>query len=79
MPIIPVIDHLQSQFTALVKCPKPVIGAVHSACVGGGVDLITATDIRLCTQDAYFQVGFHHSGCSIKFVLLRMIVSGEGG
>lgn len=56
MPIIPVIDHLQSQFTALVKCPKPVIGAVHSACVGGGVDLITATDIRLCTQDAYFQV-----------------------
>ena len=58
MQIIPVIDDVQSQFNALVKCRKPVIGAVHSACVGVAVDLIMATDIRLCTQDAYFQVGF---------------------
>ena len=27
-----------------------------SACVGGGVDLITATDIRLATRDAWFCV-----------------------
>ena len=33
-----------------------MIAAVHSACVGGGVDLITATDVRLCTKDAWFQV-----------------------
>ncbi|XP_053475754.1 delta(3,5)-Delta(2,4)-dienoyl-CoA isomerase, mitochondrial-like [Ictalurus furcatus] len=26
------------------------------ACVGAGVDLITVCDIRLCTQDAWFQV-----------------------
>jgi hypothetical protein len=41
-----------------VACPKPVIGAVHAACVGGGVDLLTATDVRLCTRDAWFQAGF---------------------
>lgn len=39
-----------------MQCTKPVIGAIHSACVGGGVDLITATDIRYCTSDAWFQV-----------------------
>lgn len=50
------IRHLQNLFTALETCPKPVIGAIHSACIGGGVDLITATDIRVCTQDAWFQV-----------------------
>ena len=38
------------------QCPKPVIAAVHSACVGGGVDMITACDIRLCSGDAWFQV-----------------------
>lgn len=51
-----VIVHLQQLFTEIEKCPKPVIACVHNACVGGGVDLITATDIRFCTKDAWFQV-----------------------
>ncbi|CAL4084123.1 unnamed protein product, partial [Meganyctiphanes norvegica] len=38
------------------KCPKPVIAAIHSACVGGGVDIICSTDIRYCTTDAWIQV-----------------------
>jgi delta(3,5)-delta(2,4)-dienoyl-CoA isomerase len=38
----------------LSKCPKPVIALVHNACVGGGVDLISACDIRYCTNDAWF-------------------------
>jgi len=50
------IRHMQNLFTSLETCPKPVIGAIHSACIGGGVDLIAATDIRLCTSDAWFQV-----------------------
>merc|ERR1712181_11630 len=37
-------------------CRKPVIGAVHNACVGAGVDMITAMDVRLCTKDAWFCV-----------------------
>lgn len=46
----------QESFSVIEKCPKPVLVAIHGACVGGGVDLITACDIRLCTQDAWFQV-----------------------
>merc|ERR1719427_1983651 len=50
------IAKYQETFSCIEKCPKPVVVAVHGACVGGGVDLITACDIRLCTQDAWFQV-----------------------
>lgn len=50
------ITTYQDSITSLEKCTKPVIGAIHSACIGGGVDLITATDIRYCTSDAWFQV-----------------------
>uniref|UniRef100_A0A672GNK8 Delta(3,5)-Delta(2,4)-dienoyl-CoA isomerase, mitochondrial n=1 Tax=Salarias fasciatus TaxID=181472 RepID=A0A672GNK8_SALFA len=50
------ITHFQESFSAIERCPKPVLVAIHGACVGGGVDLITACDIRLCTQDAWFQV-----------------------
>ena len=35
---------------------KPVIAAVQGACIGGGMDLITACDIRLCAADALFSV-----------------------
>ncbi|XP_057684888.1 delta(3,5)-Delta(2,4)-dienoyl-CoA isomerase, mitochondrial-like isoform X2 [Corythoichthys intestinalis] len=50
------ISKYQNTFSVIERCPKPVVVAVHGACVGGGVDLITACDIRLCTQDAWFQV-----------------------
>lgn len=37
-------------------CAKPVIAAIHSACIGAGVSLVTAADIRYCTDDAWFTV-----------------------
>lgn len=47
---------MQESFTAMERCPQPVIVACHSAVVGGGMDLITAADIRLCSKDAWFCV-----------------------
>ncbi|CAB4067786.1 ECH1 [Lepeophtheirus salmonis] len=46
----------QQCISAVEKCPKPVIAAVHNACIGAGVDLISTADIRYCTEDAYFQI-----------------------
>lgn len=51
-----VILSYQESFSVIEKCPKPVIAAIHSACVGGGVDMICACDVRLCSSDAWFQV-----------------------
>ncbi|PIK55125.1 putative delta(3,5)-Delta(2,4)-dienoyl-CoA isomerase, mitochondrial-like [Apostichopus japonicus] len=50
------IPPMQESFTVIEKCPKPVIAAVHNACVGGGIDMISACDIRLCSQDAFFVI-----------------------
>ena len=47
---------LQEPFNAVCECPKPVIAAPHGYCVGGGVDLISACDIRVCSADAIFSV-----------------------
>lgn len=50
------VRELQDCFSAIERCRKPVIAAVHSHCIGGGVDLTTACDIRLCTVDATFSI-----------------------
>lgn len=50
------IRRLQASITAVAECPKPVIAAVHGWCIGGGIDLITACDIRVASADAQFSV-----------------------
>jgi len=47
---------LQDSFTALENCRIPVIVAIHGGCIGGGVDLITACDMRYGTSDAYITI-----------------------
>jgi enoyl-CoA hydratase len=50
------IRDVQEAFTAVASCRKPVVAAVSGWCVGGGVDLIAAVDIRLASADARFSV-----------------------
>lgn len=50
------ISSLQASITSVAECPKPVIAAIHGWCIGGGVDLVSACDIRLCAADTVFSV-----------------------
>jgi enoyl-CoA hydratase len=50
------ILRMQAAISAVAACRKPVIAAVHGLCIGGAVDLITACDVRLCSDDAVFSV-----------------------
>ena len=51
-----IILNLQDTLSSIEQCRKPVIAAIHGACVGGGIDMITACDLRFCSTDAYFSV-----------------------
>ena len=50
------IRDLQSSFTCMERCRVPVIAAIDGYCLGGGIDLITACDLRLSTASATFGV-----------------------
>ena len=47
---------MQQAITSISDLEIPVIAAVHGYCIGGGVDLICACDVRLCSSDAIFSV-----------------------
>ncbi|KAK5668957.1 hypothetical protein BDV3_006325 [Batrachochytrium dendrobatidis] len=53
---LPAVEFLQQSFSAIEACNKPIIAAIHGACIGGGMDMITACDIRWCSKDALFSV-----------------------
>ena len=50
------ILRLQASVTSVAECHLPVIAAIQGYCIGGGVDLIAACDIRLASGDAVFSV-----------------------
>jgi enoyl-CoA hydratase len=50
------IYSLQETITCIERCKKPVIAAVHGQCIGAGLDMITACDIRLGSKDAVFSL-----------------------
>jgi len=54
--LLDTIERLQGSITAVARCPKPIIAAVHGYCIGGGIDLISACDIRLAAANAIFSV-----------------------
>lgn len=50
------IINLQDCISAIERCKKPVLAAIHKGCIGGGVDIVSACDARYCTEDAYFTI-----------------------
>ncbi|MEM7674653.1 MAG: crotonase/enoyl-CoA hydratase family protein [Myxococcota bacterium] len=47
---------LQNSFSCLEACRMPVLAAIQGGCIGGGVDLATACDMRYATKDAYLTI-----------------------
>jgi enoyl-CoA hydratase len=50
------IRRMQAALDAVAACRKPVAAAVSGWCIGGGVDLIAACDVRYAAADAKFSV-----------------------
>ena len=45
---------LQESFSCLERARMPVIAAIQGGCIGGGVDMVSACDMRYATRDAFF-------------------------
>lgn len=50
------VHQLQDMFAAVEQARVPVIAAIHGGCIGAGVDLASACDIRILSADAFLQV-----------------------
>jgi enoyl-CoA hydratase len=67
------ILRLQNTFTAIERARFPVIAAVHGACIGAGIDMITACDLRIATNDAFFSIEEIHIGMAADVGTLQRL------
>jgi enoyl-CoA hydratase len=47
---------LQFAFETVARCSKPTVAAISGWCIGAGVELILACDVRVCAADAKFSL-----------------------
>jgi enoyl-CoA hydratase len=50
------IEWLQDAFSAVEQARPPVVAAIQGGCIGAGVDLASACDLRVAHADAFFQI-----------------------
>lgn len=77
--ILPKVQEMQECFTALEKCPIPVIAAVHGNCIGAGIDLIAAADVRWCAPETVFSVREVVIGLTADVGVLQRLPKIAGG
>lgn len=47
---------MQDNLSAIEKCRKPVLAAIHNTCIGGAMDMVTCADMRYASADAWFSI-----------------------
>lgn len=50
------VRRMQASLSSVERCRIPVLAAIQGGCIGGGVDLTTACDMRYATEDAFFTI-----------------------
>jgi methylglutaconyl-CoA hydratase len=74
---------LAHMFAALNECPKPVIGAIHGAAIGGGVGLVSVCDIAIASAETQFSLSEVRLGlvpaCIGPFVIAKIGASHARG
>ena len=64
---------LQEAFTTIETVRMPVLAAIQGACIGGGVDMVSACDIRYSTSDAFFCIQEINIGLSADVGTLQRL------
>jgi enoyl-CoA hydratase len=59
---------------AMAQCRHPVIAAIQGLCVGGGLELSSACDMRYCTDDSRFGIPVKRLGLVVAYAELLPLV-----
>jgi enoyl-CoA hydratase len=71
---------MQRAIISLMSCRKPVVASISGWCVGAGIDVICAADVRVCSSEATFSVRAVRMGIVEDMGVLQRLpaIIGEG-
>ncbi|MDB5858274.1 MAG: enoyl-CoA hydratase [Ramlibacter sp.] len=71
----------QAALAAIADCRHPTIAQIHGACVGGGLEMATMCDMRICGASSRFGVPINRLGLVVSYEELRglLALAGKAG
>ncbi|MEO8558745.1 MAG: enoyl-CoA hydratase-related protein [Rhodospirillales bacterium] len=69
------MDTIEAATVAMTSCPKPIVAAISGDCMGGGVELAMACDIRLASTASRFAIPPAKLGALYGFSSTRRLVN----
>ena len=64
----------ETTLTGIADFPKPSIASIHGYCIGGGVNVAIACDIRIATTDSIFSIPAARLGLGYRYSAMKNLV-----
>ena len=64
----------EAALTGIERCPKPTLACIRGWCIGGGLNVATACDIRIASSDAVFSVPAARLGLGYRYSAMKNLV-----
>jgi enoyl-CoA hydratase/carnithine racemase len=71
-------EALRVSIGGITDCRHPVIAAINGVCVGGGLEIASACDMRLCSASSRFGAPIHQLGLTMSYAELRLVKDAVG-
>ena len=67
-------DQLETTMGAIAACRHPTVAMIHGACVGGGMEIISQCDLRICGTSSRFGIPIAKLGLVVGYVEMKGLV-----
>jgi enoyl-CoA hydratase/carnithine racemase len=67
-------EHTHGAMQTITGCRHPVIAEIRGLCVGGGLELATTCDLRICGESARFGIPIKRLGLVVSYTELKPLI-----
>jgi enoyl-CoA hydratase len=67
-------EQLETTMAAIAACRHPIVAMIHGACVGGGMEIISQCDLRICGISSRFGIPIAKLGLVVGYLEMKGLV-----
>jgi enoyl-CoA hydratase len=67
-------DQLETTMAAIARCRHPIVAMIHGACAGGGVEIVSQCDLRICGASSRFGIPIAKLGLVVGYLEMKGLI-----
>lgn len=67
-------DQLEITMAALARCRHPLVAMIQGVCVGGGLEIVSQCDLRICGASSRFGIPINKLGLTVGYGEMKALI-----